>query len=202
MKRTTLKIAAVCICAALLAVLPGLVSAEPKNEISEQEAYEIGMEAYIYLYPLVVMDMTRRHNINFKPGQKQGLGPMNMFHHMKTYQTVEDRDVVRPNFDTLYSRAWVDLTDGPVIVSVPDTDGRYQSQELCDCTPRLAGNFAKSSRANRCADTIRVDYRPYRDQRSQGLQKCAQSAGRLCHDTTVAIGQKVETSQGQARSGV
>ena len=99
--------------------------AEAASHFRADEAYEIGMEAYIYLYPLVLMDVSRRNHINYEVGQKQGLGPMNMFHNMRTYQAVEDRDVVRPNFDTLYSRVWVDLTDGPVIVSVPNTEGRY-----------------------------------------------------------------------------
>ena len=106
--------------------------AQSNGTINEQEAHEIGMEAYVYLYPLVLMDMTRRNNINYEPGQKQGVGPMNMFHHMRTYQTVDDRDVVRPNFDTLYSRAWVDLTNGPVIVKVPDTAGRYYLLPMID----------------------------------------------------------------------
>jgi len=102
------------------------------QELGEQEAYEIGMGAYIYLYPLVTMDVTRRNHINHEPGRMQGFGPMNMFHHFRTYPKADDRDVVRPNFDTLYSRGWLDLTDGPVIVSVPDTAGRYYLMPMID----------------------------------------------------------------------
>ena len=120
----------------ILLLLLGLSAVGVKNTIAstlcEQEAHEIGVEAYIYLYPMALMDVSRRNHINYEPGQKQGLGPMNMFHNMRTYQTVEDRDIVRPNFDTLYSRAWVDLTDGPVIVSVPDTAGRYYLLPMID----------------------------------------------------------------------
>lgn len=106
--------------------------ANAASQINADEAYEIGLEAYIYLYPLVTMDVTRRNQINHEPGQMQGFGPMNMFHHFRTYPKVDDRDVVRPNFDTLYSRSWVDLTDGPVIVSVPDTAGRYYLLPMLD----------------------------------------------------------------------
>lgn len=130
----TLKLGKALAAAALLAVGLGqtLLASAEVTTITEQDAYEIGVEAYTYLYPLVLMDMTRRHNINFAPGQRQGLGPMNLFHHMRTYQTVEDRDVVRPNFDTLYSRAWIDLTKGPVIVGAPDTGGRYYLLPMID----------------------------------------------------------------------
>jgi hypothetical protein len=95
------------------------------SSISEQEAHQIGLEAYVYLYPLVTMDVSRRVLTNTPPDAKPGFGPANRFHHLRAFPTAEFREVVRPNFDTLYSTAWVDLTKEPVVLSTMDTGGRY-----------------------------------------------------------------------------
>ena len=82
------------------------------------------MQAYLYLYSLVTMDLTRRQLTNV--GTPEGLHtPMNTFANVLEYPPADLKVVVRPNFDTLYSSAWLDLTKEPMIVSVPDTHGRY-----------------------------------------------------------------------------
>ncbi|MBG0796547.1 DUF1254 domain-containing protein [Methylocystis sp. L43] len=81
---------------------------------------------------MISMDVTRRVMTNVEPGKKPGAGPMNEFHHVRTYPPAEFRDVVRPNFDTLYSIAWLDLTKEPIILSTPDTKGRYYLLPLLD----------------------------------------------------------------------
>jgi len=100
--------------------------------VSPEEAYQIGMEAYVYLYPLITMDVTRRQMINVEPGKKPGYGPMNAFSHIPAYPTAEFKVVVRPNFDTLYSLCWLDLTKEPMVVSAPDTNGRYYLLPMLD----------------------------------------------------------------------
>jgi hypothetical protein len=86
--------------------------------VTEQEAHAIGVDAYIYLYPLVTMDLTRKQSTNIEAGKEIGKGPTNMFVNVPEYPPATFRTVVRPNFDTLYSVAWLDLTKEPMIVSV------------------------------------------------------------------------------------
>src|SRR5262245_10256899 len=73
--------------------------------ITEQEAHAIGMDAYIYLYALVTMDVTRKQFTNIDAGKELGKGPMNLFVSLPQYPPADFKGVVRPNFDTLYSTA-------------------------------------------------------------------------------------------------
>lgn len=93
--------------------------------LTEAEALEIGVEAYHYLYPLMTMDLTRQLHTSLPAGSKPGFGPVNTFHHVRTYMDVGERSVVRPNFDTLYSISWLDLTSQPVFIETPEIKDRY-----------------------------------------------------------------------------
>jgi hypothetical protein len=87
-------------------------------------AADIGIEAYIYGYPLVTMDTTRRVMTNVVAPQGTH-APMGQFLIMRAYPDAAFRDVTAPNADTLYSTAWLDLAKEPYVLSLPDLDGRY-----------------------------------------------------------------------------
>ncbi len=89
-------------------------------------------EAYVYLYPLLMMDLTRRQMTNTAADVRPSFGPPNQFHHIRQFPAADFRAVVRPNFDTLYSSAWIDLTAGPVRISVPDSGDRYYMLPMLD----------------------------------------------------------------------
>jgi hypothetical protein len=102
------------------------------NLAKQFETHALGMEAYTFLYPLVTMELTRRQSTNIAVGQMPGRGPMNTFTSIEAFPDADWRMVVRPNFDTLYSLAWLDLSEGPIVVSVPDVDGRYYLLPMLD----------------------------------------------------------------------
>src|SRR5262245_41116119 len=103
------------------------------QSVSEQEAHNVARDAYIYAYPIVTMDVSMRQSTNVPNANTTPLrAPVNQFAHARTYPRAEDRDVVRYNFDTLYSPVWLDLAREPIVLSVPDTGGRYYLLPMLD----------------------------------------------------------------------
>ena len=100
--------------------------------ITDQEAQAIAVDAYVYFYPLMSMDLSRKQFTNVEQGKEPFKGPMNTFVNVREYPPADFKGVVRSNFDTLYSASWLDMTKEPVVISVPDTDGRYYLLPMLD----------------------------------------------------------------------
>ena len=111
------------------AIAPASVTAA---SVTEEDAHAIGVDAYVYFYSLVTMDVTRKQLTNQVPTPGGIGGPMNGFANVGAFPSADLRAVVRPNFDTLYSSGWLDLTKEPMVVSVPDTGGRYYLLPMLD----------------------------------------------------------------------
>ncbi|HEU0024002.1 MAG TPA: DUF1254 domain-containing protein [Thermoleophilaceae bacterium] len=85
-----------------------------------KRAYSTGVAAYVYgLAPLSVSNTVPRF-------------PRNQIVSIATLVEPEVRTVIAPNVDTTYTVGQIDLSDGPLVVDVPDTGGRYYVLQFMD----------------------------------------------------------------------
>jgi hypothetical protein len=96
------------------------------------ELKQLAAEVFVFAYPLVLMDVTREVD--------SASTPPDAFRHQRA---LPDVNSISPNADLLSSQAWLDLSKGPVLLSVPDTRGRYTLFELFDAWTNVAGSLGK-----------------------------------------------------------
>lgn len=92
--------------------------------VAPDEAREIAREAYIYAYPLVLLQVSKQVATNVAEPTFLS-APMNQPAHARAFPDPSFTLVVRPNADTLYTSLNFDVSNEPLIVSVPDSGGRY-----------------------------------------------------------------------------
>ena len=114
----------------------GFGTIQPESSMNEsmltaEEAQSIAEEAFIFGYPLVMMDLTAKQMTNV-PEAGANRSPINQFAHFSEFPTPDFTDVVKPNADTLYSTAFLDLSEEPIVLHVPDTDDRYYLMPMFD----------------------------------------------------------------------
>jgi hypothetical protein len=95
------------------------------------EDFWLATDAYIYGYPLVTMEMTRRVMTNAATAQGNR-GPMGQLIKAREYPNASFRDVTAPNADTLYTMAWIDVGAEPWVLSIPDMKDRYYLFPMLD----------------------------------------------------------------------
>ena len=95
------------------------------------EDFWLATDAYIFGYPLVTMEMTRRVFTNVgKPEATRG--PMGQIVKVRSYPNASYRDVTAPNADTLYTTGFFDVGKEPWVLSIPDMKGRYALLPMLD----------------------------------------------------------------------
>src|SRR4051812_8658958 len=87
----------------------------------QRQASAEAAEAFVFTFPLVLTDLAR-------PRSAQP----NRFVHGAELGAWSGDAVAGPDLDMLHSSAWLDLTAEPVVLSVPDTGGRYYVLEMSD----------------------------------------------------------------------
>jgi hypothetical protein len=120
----------------ITALTLGTIGCSPKQESSTsapglEEALSTASDAYVYGYPLVTMDMTRKQFTNVA-APDAAHAPMGQILKFRTYPAVDNHAVTAPNADTLYTNAWLDVSKEPWILSVPNMGDRYYLLPLLD----------------------------------------------------------------------
>jgi hypothetical protein len=85
----------------------------------------LGAEAYLYGYPLVMMETTRVHSAKY-------IGPENQLRLVRQFPNAKFKDVVRPNVDTLYTTAFISMKKGPWVFDMPANHKRYELMPFMD----------------------------------------------------------------------
>src|SRR5262249_27827639 len=126
-----LGVAALLLAAVPLIGCPASGSGTALLDEKSAEVADLGVDAYIYGYPLVTMEMTRRVMTNVvKPNGTRA--PMGQFMRAREYPNASFRDVTAPNADTLYTIAWLDLGKEPWILGIPEMKSRYYLMPILD----------------------------------------------------------------------
>jgi hypothetical protein len=141
---------------ALALTFSTIAPASPQN-VSEQEAYDIAKDAYVYAYPLLLMDVFMRQGTNYaEPTGIVTQAPYNQFSHARAFPPADFKAVVRPNVDTLYSSANLDLGPEPVVLSVPAIDRYFMLPLLSLWTDVFAVPGTRTTGRNTARDFLLV----------------------------------------------
>jgi hypothetical protein len=122
--------------------------------VTEAQAFNNGVQAYLYGYPLVLMDVTRQ--VATQPNAPGPHGPPNQFVNIWTFPDPTFTLVVSPNADTLYTSAFPDLVKEPLVLHVPDTQGRYYLMQIMDAWTNVFASLGKRTTGTKEGDFVLV----------------------------------------------
>src|SRR4249919_2858793 len=121
----------------------------PPRRSPNSRPWKIARDAYVYAYPLMLMDVFMRQGTNYAaPTGIVTQAPYNQFNHAKAFPTADFKAVVRANVDTLYSSANLDLGAEPVVLSLPSTDGYFMMPLLSLWTDVFAAPGTRTTGRN------------------------------------------------------
>ena len=105
------------------------VFAAAADSETDENIWETVEDAYVYAFPLVLMDATETSATNTEEAVT-GKAPVNQFIHSVALANAQFRNVVTPNVDTIYSQVWYDLSEEPMVYELPETDRFCKVQVL------------------------------------------------------------------------
>lgn len=96
---------------------------------TDENMWETVEAAYVYTFPLVLMDATETSATNTEKAATEK-APVNQFIHSVALADAQFKTVVTPNVDTIYSQVWYDLSEEPMVYELPETDRFCKVQVL------------------------------------------------------------------------
>ena len=126
-------------------------SADTTEEEPEADVWDTLEAAYVYAFPLVLMDATKTVATNTEE-PVTGKAPVNQFIHGVALANAQFKNVVTPNVDTIYSQVWYDLSEEPIVYVLPETD-RFCKVQVLDAWTNTAAVLDK---AGTYAHTVHV----------------------------------------------
>ena len=109
----------------------------------------LGAEAFLYGYPLVMMETTRVHSAKY-------IGPENQLRLVRQFPNAQFKDVVRPNVDTLYTNAFLSMKEGPWVFEMPANDKRYELMPFMDAWTHVFASPGTRTSGNQGATYLLV----------------------------------------------
>ena len=100
------------------------------QKTTDTSVIQTARDAFMYCLPLVLEDLTLRQSTTVPSSRI--FAPINQFKHISIFPNASYKQIVRPNADTYYSMAFLDLGAEPVVLSVPNTNGRYYMMPMMD----------------------------------------------------------------------
>lgn len=100
-----------------------------KTETNPESVWELVSQAYTYAFPLVIMDATKTSSTNTET-PTPGHAPVNQLIHAQKLADAQSKMVVTPNVDTVYTQAWLDISNEPMVYVMPKADRFFNMQVL------------------------------------------------------------------------
>ncbi len=169
------------------------VFAAADDSETDENIWETVEDAYVYAFPLVLMDATETSATNTEEAVT-GKAPVNQFIHSVALANAQFRNVVTPNVDTIYSQVWYDLSEEPMVYELPETD-RFckvqvldawtntaavldQAGAICNYSFYVGRGTARGRYPYRCSHIHGMVYHQNHFIRRRGSAKCACHSGK------------------------
>src|SRR5947207_5503062 len=120
----------------------------PAAKAPVPSAFDDTVEAYIRFLPRLYMALLYQARANFKEPTTAG-APVNAFAHRASLADPTLRGIVKPNNDTLYASAWLDLTREPIVLQVPSTGRRYHIVQALDPWTEVVASLGTRTTGNK-----------------------------------------------------